>query len=519
MSDEHNHLKKITKGAMVVFIGMFIGRFFGYVTRIVMARFFGADAYGMFMLASAIVGIVTTMALLGIPQGLSRFISYYMGKNNLQKVKGTIFSAIKITFPLGIVGGVLVFLFSGEISVYFFNEPELMPLVQLFSLSIPLSVILAIILHIFRGFQKMRYKVIIEDSLKPVSTLLLVVIFFFLGYGIIGAVLAYTIGYIISVIIGAYLLIRFSPMLGKRIDSLSVKKDLFSFSWPLIISGYLWMVITWTDTMLLGFFWNSSDVGIYNAILTTAAVLLVVIDAFIYIFMPVISELYAKGKKREIFDVHRSLTKWIFMINISFFLLMVLFPDNVLGVLFGKDFFDQHIYAASTVLIILSTGNMIRIFGSLTTSGIMAIGKTKLITSITIIGAIVNLTVNLLLIPEFGIIGAAIGTTTAFIVMALIKFYFGYRYIGLQPISMSFIKAILSGAISVGLFYIIIKSFYSSPPWWVLAGTLPLFIIIYGILFLIMRGFDKSDVIILKTIEKKTGIHIGFLRKIIKKFI
>jgi O-antigen/teichoic acid export membrane protein len=421
MSNEHEHLKKITKGAMVVFIGIFIGRFFGYITRIIMARFFGADAYGLFSLASAVLGIAATIALLGIPTGLSRYISFYIGKKDLERVWGTVISGLKITIPFGIVMGFFVFLFAEEISINFFKEVALTPLLQLFAIVIPLYVLLYILLASFRGFQNMKYKVIIEDLLKPSSTLLLVLLFFFLGYDIFGAVIAYSIGYLISCVVGFYLLLKLLSVSG-RLKSIQMGRELLSFSWPLIIAGYFWMVISWTDTVMLGIFWTVKDVGIYNVALPTAAMIFIVVDAFGYMFMPVISELYAKGKKVEIIQTHKSLLKWIFMINLSFFLVMVLFPDNVIGVLFGEGYID-----ASLPLVILAIGYMISILGALSGQGIVMIGKTKLSLIIVFIGSLSNLIINLVLIPPFGMVGAAVVTSISFVLMSFLNFFFAHE--------------------------------------------------------------------------------------------
>ena len=110
MKDEHKYVNKITKATAILFIGMFIGRFFGYLTRLIIARFFGAEAIGLFSMAGAIIGIATTIALLGIPVGVSRYISFYLGKKDEGRVRGTILSGLKITLPTGIIAGMVSFL-------------------------------------------------------------------------------------------------------------------------------------------------------------------------------------------------------------------------------------------------------------------------------------------------------------------------------------------------------------------------------------------------------------------------
>lgn len=514
MSNEHKYLKKITKGAMIVFLGMFIGKILAYITRIVIARFLGADAYGLFSLASAIIGIAVTISLLGTSSGISRFISYYIGKNDSGMIRAIISSGLKVTIPAAVLVSIVVFLWAESISVYIFNEPRLTPLVMLFSVSVPFSVVINILLQAFRGLQNMKYKVILEDTLKPFLTLLLLLVFLSIGYDIIGAIAAYTIGLIISSVVGFYMLNKIFPFTSKKIKGISAKKDLLSFSWPLIISGYLWMMITWTDTILLGVYRDSVEVGIYNAALNIASVLMIIIIAFTSIFMPVISELYAKKKNKEIIKIHKSVTKWIFVINLSLLLLMILFPDNVIQVLFGNEF-----VAGSIPLSILAVAFFLRIPGSLSESVLISLGRTKIILFITIIGSVLNVILNILLIPGMGMNGAAIGTGTSFVVMMLIRVYFGRRYLGLTIFNTSYIKALISGIISVGCFYFAIKTLYFSPPWWILGITFPVFLLVYGFIFLILKGFDNNDLMIMKSIVGKTGMELGFVKKNIKRFL
>ena len=117
-------------------------------------------------------------------------------------------------------------------------------------------------------------------------------------------------------------------------------------------------------------------------------------------FMPSTSELVARGKESEIKKTHKSITKWIFMANLAFFLIMVLFPDNVLGVLFGEEY-----KSASMALLILAAGYIISMPGILSGDIITALGKTKMSLYIIIMASTVNFIVNLALIPHIGMTG------------------------------------------------------------------------------------------------------------------
>jgi len=101
MTDETSYLdvslRKIAKGAGIGFTGTFIGTAFGYLSRMIIARFLGgASDYGLGCLAFAGVSIAVSLSLVGLPAGVTRYVSFYKGKGDKGRIKGTIISSLKI---------------------------------------------------------------------------------------------------------------------------------------------------------------------------------------------------------------------------------------------------------------------------------------------------------------------------------------------------------------------------------------------------------------------------------------
>ncbi|MCD6398929.1 MAG: oligosaccharide flippase family protein, partial [Candidatus Aenigmarchaeota archaeon] len=112
-------LKTVAKGAGIIFIGMILGYFLGYLTRLIIARYLGAESYGLISLGLAILGFFSTFALLGFLDGIPRFVSYY---KNVERKRSIIIVALKISLPLSILFSLILFFFSPQISL-FFNKP------------------------------------------------------------------------------------------------------------------------------------------------------------------------------------------------------------------------------------------------------------------------------------------------------------------------------------------------------------------------------------------------------------
>jgi O-antigen/teichoic acid export membrane protein len=506
-----SYLKKASKGAAIIFFGIIISSALGYLTRLVIVRFYGVEDYGLFSLGIAIVGIGVAISMFGMQTSVARFISYYLGRRETEKAKAVIFSSLRITFPVSIVVAVVVYFLSYQISFSFFNEPRLYQILWAFILMIPLSVVLINIIAGLRGFQRMKYKVYSEDLLKSISTLVLVVFLF--GLGVIGILYAYIIGFILSIALAANLLRKSLPASTTKIRQIRFDRELLYFSLPLLLVAYTKMFMLWTDTILLGFFGTSFSVGLYNVALPTAGLLVIFLTSFRYIFIPLISEIYAKKDHENLKIIYRSMNKWLFLTMFPLFLLMMFFPDNILSILFGIEEISVNI-----TFMILSLGFLIFSISGLSGDILLVRGKTKILFMTILISSSVNVIMNLALIPQFGIIGAAIATSSSFILLAILEIALCFRYSGLHPIQRSYIKPVVSGIISILIFYFLIKTLIINAQFYVLIIALPLYIIFYALLLLLMRGLDKNDILILKAIESKMGIRSRFLRRIIMKF-
>ena len=118
-----------------------------------------------------------------------------------------------------------------------------------------------------------------------------------MGYNILGVVVAYVIASIISFLLLFYVVQKkLFPFIGKKIKPIYYGRELFWFSFPLLINGFVVLVIRWLDIFMIGYFRTISEVGVYNVALPTAALMMIVPTALMALFMPVITELYGKKK-------------------------------------------------------------------------------------------------------------------------------------------------------------------------------------------------------------------------------
>ncbi len=344
MSDNdhlNESLRTIAKGAGIGFAGAMFGTAVGYLSRMVIARYLGPDDYGLISLGYAALMIGATLSLVGLPAGIQRYVSFYKGKGDESRIKGTILGALKISVPMSLIVGSIFFFYADWISIHVFHSPELTPILKIFAIAIPFLVLTDNAIYATIGFQDVRYRVYVVDLFQNIFKLLAIVALLVLGFGVMGAAWGWALTVVLTPFLAFYFLEkRVFPIFNTKVKAISVNKELFSFSLPLIFTMVAGMVIGWMDTLMLGYFLSASAVGIYNVALPTARLLIAMAKSIAVLFVPVASELYARGKEQELISIYKAVTKWVLSLALPGFLLMVLFSESIIRIMFGAEYVE-----------------------------------------------------------------------------------------------------------------------------------------------------------------------------------
>ena len=507
-------LRKIAKGAGIVLIGTLIGRAFGYGSRIIIARFLGVSDYGLISLGFAALTMAVALAAIGLPAGVTRYVSFYKGKEEEGRIKGTIISAIKMNLPISIIFALLLFFGADWISVHIFHDPNLTPVLRIFSIAVPFLVLAQNLLSATVGFQEIRYQVYTQQIFQEVFKLAGIVTLVALGFGVIGAAWGWVIAIVLMPFVAFYFLERkVFPVFNSKIKAISTGEELFSFSWPLIFVGMAGMVMGFMDTLMLGYFCTSYEVGIYNAALPTAMLIKMPSAALGLIFVPVITELYARERYDNLRDTYSAVTKWILSLVFPAFLLMALFSDDIIKILFGVEY-----VIGAEALAILAFGFFVSVSLGSAAKIINAFGKTKITMGCYLTGSVANFCLNLYLIPIYGINGAAMATAASLVFVSVIYFISGYRISKMQPFKLNHLKPIFSAIIAV-LFVYALTKYLIGISFFVLVAMFFVFLVIYFFLLLLMKGFDENDLMIMRAIYQRLGTKSDWIVKIIRKFL
>ncbi|MDH5695327.1 MAG: flippase [Dehalococcoidia bacterium] len=509
-------LKKIAHGTGIAMVGMFLGLLFGFIARLIIARY-GLEAnYGIFSLALVVLTFATMLACLGLQEGATRYIAFFRGKEEATRVRGTISASLQLATVASIILCIAI-LFSAEaIARNIFHAPDLAPALRIFAIGIPFFALINILSAIFRGFDRVEPQAYFQSILLNILFLLFLSAVILLDLPFITVFYAYLATLVLTFIALVLYTVRKLPQpitfTTGKVDT-SVRKELLFFSLPLLGTAMFTMIIFWMDTLMLGYFKVPEVVGLYNAACPLAQFISHPSAAMLLIYTPVATGLYSQNLMAELRRNYTILTKWVASLTLPIFLVLCLFPEAVLNLLFGSAYIT-----AAPALRILSLAFIIHNLFGPRGATLIALGYPRFVMWSVLAAAIINVALNIVLIPPLGIVGAAIASAVSIILVDIILTARVYSLCRAQPLSKNLFKPLIASVVLAFLFQFIIGSFLTITLW-MLPLLFILYYVIYGIATVLTRSFDREDIALLLEIEKRSGINAGPIKRILSRFV
>jgi len=194
---------------------------------------------------------------------------------------------------------------------------------------------------------------------------------------------------------------------------------------PMMLSSSIYLLITWIDTIMIGIYLNEADVGIYNVAVRVSGLVAFGLAAISSISAPKFSETYNNGDHLGFKKVVHESSRLIFLSTLPIIIILLFFNQYIL-LFFGDEFI-----AATGVLYILLLGQLSNTFSGSLAFILQMTGNEKIFRNVLTLGLIINVVLNIILIPRSGIIGAGIASASSLVVwnilsLVIIKKKFGF---------------------------------------------------------------------------------------------
>ncbi len=390
-----NYTSKLLKGAGIIFTLSLFSSALAYLIRITLAKKLTTEEFGLFFAIYNIILLIGWMKGFGLNSTIGKYIPEFNSKGDNDSIKSIIVFVTIFTFITSLFFLIFFYFFPTEtINTYFKSGiAKSIFLVLLIFISIDsFSQILA-------GYFLATHRYFLYASRDLIiRSFVFLALLSFIETTIMKLALIYIAASVITLVINSYFFFHCFHFFkyNSKITRQLIRKS-FSFSAPLMIRDFFDVLMAYAGNLVLVFFRPLKEIAIYNAILPTADMLLLFPRPFSRIMFPLSSELSAMDKTDQVVFLLKKIHEHLLLILAPIVVFMFLFSKFVLNLLFGADYAGGY-----WGLNILSLAYLVTSLNGVTYSVLLGLGKSKDATKATITSNILNLGLNILLIPFFG---------------------------------------------------------------------------------------------------------------------
>ena len=451
--------KVSVKGSFHLMWGLVASTVISAVGTIYLANLLSPDEMGLYALALAAPTLISVFRDWGINSALIRYTAQYTSENQIIRTKKILVTSLIFE----VIAGVVLTIISFFLSFLFANLYQLAaitPLIQIASFTILVNALLAVAQAAFIGLDRMELNsitLIIQSIVKVVLIISLVI----LGLGVLGAVVGYTVAFLIAGVTGTLLLWVLQKRLPSQSPSLETSrkitrteikentKTLLKYGVPLSIGGIIAAFQTQFYTILMGVFATTNGVGNYSV----ASTFVVLISFFA---SPIGMALFPAFSKLEVGRDHEVL-KSVFQFSVKYATLLVVPVVAIVMALSGpaiSTLFGNKYDSAPLFLALLAINYLFTAFGSLSIGNLLnSQGKTRFVMGLSIIGAAIGFPLSLILATQSGVVGIIVASIIAGIPGTIVSLYWINKHYRMAIDWSSSAKILFSSALAGGVAY------------------------------------------------------------------
>lgn len=424
----------LARGGAVNLAGMAIVQGVGFALTLVLARSLGTRAVGLYSQAFAFLALLELLSLSGFRSGLTRFVAVHLADNDRGGLRGTL--RLGMRFSIGssavLAGG--LWLASPWLARAAFDDAGLEPLLRIVALTLPCTVLSSAALSATQGFRTMKYFAGIGMCFTPLLRLALAAGLLLSGHGLRGVFLSL----LISEAAGALLaVLALRHLVGRITEPPTYSyRELFGYSAASWLSSLASTGLIWADTLILGLYMASSDVGRYQVagrLMMFAAIAMWPVNSA---FAPRIAHLHRVGDHASLQRSYAVATSWILRISLPAFIVLAVFPDQITP-LFGPGF-----AVGSAVMAVLVIGKLTDAITGPCGLMLNQSGRVVLNMADNLGVLALNVVLNVALIPRWGIFGSAFAWCVSLVAVNIARMVQVKGVLGMWPVDAASLRGL-----------------------------------------------------------------------------
>jgi O-antigen/teichoic acid export membrane protein len=391
------------KGKNTTLLIRVLGTSLSYILNIFLARWLGVVEYGLYAYALSLVSVLCILAILGLDGAVLRLIASDIAKSLYGQLRGTIYKNFKIVL---ISSGIIILI--GLIVMFIIQNRLANPLSSVILMSfllIPLYAVSNISRQALRSFKLILKAQIPDEIFRPLGIIFLAYLMLkFYSFNAFNAIIVTAVVlFIVESQKMAFLMKKISQLPVQNVGEYSVR-ELLRISLPMLLASGMYIVMSQTDILMVGYFLGTTKAGIYAAAAKISLLVSFSLYAANFVAAPFFAELHAQENSGKLQMIVDKTTSWMIATTIPLLLICIFFASHVLG-LFGKEFIG-----AKNVLIILSLGQAVNALAGSVGHLLNMTGNQDEVARVLTGVAFLNIVLNAIALSFLDIEGAAIAT-------------------------------------------------------------------------------------------------------------
>jgi O-antigen/teichoic acid export membrane protein len=447
----------------------------------ILTKWLGASSYGTWSLIWVTIVLVTPLTTLGLGMAMVRFMA---AEKDKAKIRESFMSVLVTTLIVGVVISLILVLFSDLFATSIIGDANSAYLVRLGSLMILTQALSHIAIRFFQTYRQMKWYSALM-VIKAAAQLGLIAGLLLLGWEVKGVIIAVLASDILCLVIALSVALKQTGLQFPRFTEL---KGYLKYGLPLVPSTAILWIIHSSDRYMIGYFMQTKDVGIYTAAYSLASVLALMLTAIVTVLLPTVSKSYDRSEIDKTKAYLKHSLRYLLMLSIPAAFGLSVLASPLLRILTAPEFVSGNV-----VIPFVASGLLFYGLYNICIFIVHLVNKTHLVLALLSISAALNIILNLLLIPQLGIVGAAVATLIAFIALGILAVVIAFRYFKFD-LGFAFItKSVLASAVMAFAIWLY-------KPWGIIEVIISIFIgiIIYFAMILVLKGFEQRELNFIK---------------------
>lgn len=385
------------------------------LSGVILARLLGPEGYGQYGFAMAVAGLLSVPIELGLPQYLTRMCAVYTQRHEYSLLKGLVNQSGLVVALLGLAISILSALLVPFSEGLLVERGISAQVVYLGLTLVPILGLTAVRAGALRGLGRVILASLPDEVVRPIAFLLAVgigvLVLGRVGFSAEAAIVAQIAASALAFIVGIWFLSASLPKGYRRLAVEKRRRLWLSESTPFLLLAGAGVLFTHIDTLMLGVFGSSADVGVYKVAAQGSNLLVIGLAVVDRVVAPHIAAEYEAGNLRAVERVLISGSRVASGLALPVAAVLILFGESLLPSLFGSSFDTGYI-----PLVVLTVARLIDVsFGSVHTALNMT-GHALDSARGLLLAVSINFALDLILVPSYGAVGAAIATLVSLIV-------------------------------------------------------------------------------------------------------